>query len=94
MSVEIYSLHFDLACQPPGSMSLIVQLPGNRFSRPLDPGKSWLDVEAGNIIIFNGKRHIIRSVSPYRTSLCGSGYPVVKSGRAWLREIGSGTINM
>jgi hypothetical protein len=54
MSVEIYSLHFDLACQPPGSMSLIVQLPGNGFSRPLDAGKSWLDVEAGNVIIFKG----------------------------------------
>ena len=86
--VEIYSLQFELATEPPRSEFIVVPLPkGARIAWPGIPGKSWLDVEVGDVIRVEGRRRIVKQVSPYRTSLCISDHPDVKCGQDWLREI-------
>ena len=91
VNVEIYSLQFELATPPPQLTFIVVPLDtGSRIARPAERGKSWLDVEAGNVIIVDGKRWVVKNVWPYRTSLCTSDYRAVKSGRAWLEEVSLG----
>lgn len=84
----ISSLKLELACEPPRSMQLVVH-PYQPFrnSRPVEHGKGWLDVMAGDHIFIAGKRHRVTAVSVYRAADGGRtvGHePMAVNGRAWI----------
>ena len=85
MSVTVHSIY--LTFSEPRRFDLCVPIQADddgRFTKPVHPDKTMLDVRAGDQVVFRRRQCTVETVRPYRTSLCKSSYPVVNSVREWL----------
>ena len=88
---KILALQFDVEAED-GSMKLLIAWPdasGNgKLLVPAHPGKTLMDIKAGDVLIFNRKeRFVVKRLKPYRTSegKNDTEYAEIVSGAEWER---------
>ena len=89
MTVKIHALIFELESESSKSLIVWPDENGNgQFTHHAHPEKTMLDLEAGHTVVNSGNAHVVRSVKPWRTSLCKdeSSYPTIRCGRDWLEN--------
>ena len=76
----VYAVRYELATFPRSLLIVWRDEHGNSLKtwvRPAEPGKVRVTVKPGDMIIHNGERHKVASVSIYRALAVEGGYEVV-----------------